>query len=86
MLPWLRIELLLRSILTTRWDEGTWAVLRREISRLLAMRRQAAKDGWWDYPLAARRLRAALGFLQIAPTEPELRLLHQWLTSGPASA
>ena len=27
----------------------------------------------------ARRLHATLGFLQIPPTEPELRLLHRWL-------
>ena len=27
---------------------------------------------------AARRLRAALGFLQLEPQAPELRLLHQW--------
>jgi hypothetical protein len=27
----------------------------------------------------ARRLRAALGFLRLPPTEPELRLLHRWL-------
>jgi hypothetical protein len=28
---------------------------------------------------AARRLRATLGFLRHAPTEPELQLLHRWL-------
>jgi hypothetical protein len=28
---------------------------------------------------AGRRLRAALGFLQIEPRAPELRLLHRWL-------
>jgi hypothetical protein len=27
----------------------------------------------------ARRLRAALGFLRLRPTEPELQLLHRWL-------
>jgi hypothetical protein len=27
----------------------------------------------------ARRLRAALGFLQVPATQPELRLLHHWL-------
>jgi hypothetical protein len=26
-----------------------------------------------------RRLRAALGFLRLPPTEPELRLVHRWL-------
>ena len=29
----------------------------------------------------ARRLRAALGFLQLPSTEPELQLLHRWLDS-----
>ena len=29
----------------------------------------------------ARRLRAALGFLRLPPTEPELQLLHRWLDS-----
>ena len=27
----------------------------------------------------ARRLRAALGFLRLPPTEPEVQLLHRWL-------
>ena len=48
LLPWLRVELLLHSILTTRWDAVRWAIIRPEIPRLLAMRRQAAKDGWWS--------------------------------------
>ena len=30
---------------------------------------------------AALCLRAALGFLDLPPTEPELRLLHRWLDS-----
>ena len=30
---------------------------------------------------AGRRLRAVLGFLQLAPRAPELRLLHRWLDS-----
>jgi hypothetical protein len=48
LLPWLRVELLLRSILTTRRDEATWVVVRLQIPRLLAMRRQVARDGWWN--------------------------------------
>ena len=27
-------------------------------------------------------LRAALGFLQLPPREPELQLLHRWLDTG----
>ena len=48
LLPHVRVELLLRSILTTRWDAEAWALLRPEIPWLLAMRRQAARDGWWS--------------------------------------
>ena len=32
-------------------------------------------------PDPERRLRAALGFLQLEPRAPELRLLHRWLDS-----
>jgi len=42
LFPWLRVELLLRSILTTRWDEAT------QLPRMLAMRAQASKNGWWN--------------------------------------
>ena len=63
LLPWLRAELLLRSILTTRWDAATWAIIRRQMPRLLAMRRQAAKDRAGELSAAARRLRATLGVL-----------------------
>jgi hypothetical protein len=48
LLPAIRAELLFRTILGTRWDDATWAVIRREVPRVLAMRRQAVKDGWWN--------------------------------------
>jgi hypothetical protein len=32
-----------------------------------------------------RRLRAALGFLQLPPRAPELRLLHRWIDTWLAS-
>ena len=48
LLPWLRLELILRSILTTRWDTETWTIVRRQVPRVLAMRAQVAKDGWWN--------------------------------------
>jgi hypothetical protein len=34
-----------------------------------------------DPDARSRRLRAALGFLQLEPRAPELRLLHRWLDS-----
>jgi hypothetical protein len=33
-----------------------------------------------------RLLRAAVGFTLVPPTEPELRVLYQWLDTGAASA
>jgi hypothetical protein len=41
-----------------------------------------------EWPVAPRRLatlRAALGFLQLPPRAPELKLLHRWLDTWPAS-
>ena len=46
--PHLRIELILRMILNTRWDAETWAVVREQVPRVLQMRVQAAEDGWWN--------------------------------------
>jgi hypothetical protein len=46
--PWLRIELLLRSILTTRWDDATWPTVRQQLPRVLRLRSQVARDGWWN--------------------------------------
>jgi hypothetical protein len=34
-----------------------------------------------DLDARGRRLRAALGFLQLPPRAPELQLLHRWLDS-----
>lgn len=48
LLPWLRVELLLRSILTTSWDSAAWPAVRRKLPRVLELRDQAAKDGWWN--------------------------------------
>ena len=46
LLPWLRVELLLRSILKTRWDDTTWPTVRRQLPCVLELRAQVAKDGW----------------------------------------
>ena len=48
LLPHLRVELILRAILNTRWDAETWAIVREQVPRVLQMRAQAARDGWWN--------------------------------------
>jgi hypothetical protein len=36
--PWLRIQLLLRSMLGTRWDATTWPTVKAEMKKALEMR------------------------------------------------
>jgi hypothetical protein len=45
LLPHLRVELALRTILGTPRDVETWAIV---ITRVLDMRAQEARDGWWN--------------------------------------
>ena len=46
--PWLRIQHLLRDILTERWDEETWTRLRPEIRKALAERTRIRRAGWFN--------------------------------------
>jgi hypothetical protein len=48
LLPYARVELLLHTILTTRWDAVTGPLARRQLPRVLDLRDQAAKGGWWN--------------------------------------
>jgi hypothetical protein len=38
LLPWLRLALLIRSILETTWDEETWPTAKTTLARALQMR------------------------------------------------
>jgi hypothetical protein len=42
------IELILRAILNTRRDAETWAIVREQVPRVLQVRAQAVRDGWWN--------------------------------------
>jgi hypothetical protein len=46
--PWLRIQLLLRDVLSERWDEKTLKQLRPEISKALAERERIERAGWFN--------------------------------------
>jgi hypothetical protein len=48
LLPWPRLALLIRRILTTQWDAATWPTPKAELRRALELRRQMARAGWWN--------------------------------------
>jgi hypothetical protein len=46
LLPYVRVQLIVHTILSTRWDATTWPIVRAEVPRVLAMRAQVAREGW----------------------------------------
>jgi hypothetical protein len=48
LLPWVRVLLLIRSITSTEWDDATGRLVQPVLRRALEMRRQIARDGWWN--------------------------------------
>jgi hypothetical protein len=44
--PWFRIQLLLRSMLGTRWDATTWPAIKAEMKKALEMRSRVQGAGW----------------------------------------
>jgi hypothetical protein len=72
--------LLIRSILSTAFDEATWPTAKPVLARALTM--EVGAGGLVELNAAARRLCATLGFLQLPPRSPELRLLHYAFGSG----
>jgi hypothetical protein len=48
LLPWPRVALLIRRILSSQWDEATWPIAKAELRRALALRRQLARAPWWN--------------------------------------
>jgi micrococcal nuclease len=46
--PWLRVTLLLRSMLETRWDAATWRIIRTEIPKALAAKAAIQREGWFN--------------------------------------
>ena len=48
LLPWVRVLFLIRSITSTTWGHETWPLVKPLLRRALAMRRQIARDGWWN--------------------------------------
>jgi hypothetical protein len=48
LLPWPRLALLIRSILTTHWDAETWPSAKAELGRALELWRQMRRAAWWN--------------------------------------
>jgi hypothetical protein len=47
LLPWLRVNLLIRSITGHVWDERTWPIA-KALGRALEIRRHLARTGSWN--------------------------------------
>jgi hypothetical protein len=43
-----RVLLLIRSIISTTWVHAAWPEVKPVLRRALEMRRQIARDGWWN--------------------------------------
>jgi hypothetical protein len=48
LFPHLRVELLIRMILTRQWDDRPWPVVREEFKKAMALRSQLRRAGWWN--------------------------------------
>jgi hypothetical protein len=81
LLPWPRLALLIRRILSSQWDEATWPFAKHELIKALKLRGGAGSSGLVELEERARLLRAAVVFALVPPDEPELRLLHRCLDS-----
>jgi hypothetical protein len=48
LLPWLRVNCLIKNITSRVWDEGTWPVAKVHLGRALEIRRDLARAPWWN--------------------------------------
>ena len=79
LLPYVRVLRVLNTILTTRWDDAAWSVIRREVPRVLELSVAARQGRVVELSPGGRRLRAALAAVLVHDVAPELRLVHRWL-------
>jgi hypothetical protein len=50
LLPWVRLLLLIHDLRSTTWGHARWPHVKPRLRRALEMRRQIARDGWWNGP------------------------------------
>ena len=48
LLPWVRVLLLIRAITSTTLGHEAWPEVKPVLRRALEMRRQIAREGWWN--------------------------------------
>jgi hypothetical protein len=48
LLPWVRVLMLIRDLRSTAWGYEAWPHIKPVLGRALEMRRQIARDGWWN--------------------------------------
>ena len=46
LLPWPRLTLLIRRILTSEWDAATWPLAKAELAKALKLRSTVERAGW----------------------------------------
>ena len=46
--PWLRINRVLRAMLTERWSAEAWPKVKAEFKKALALRSQIRRAGWFN--------------------------------------
>ena len=86
LLPYARIELLIRTMLTRTWAPEAWPLVKHELAKSAQAAPPHCAGRLVELDARGRLLRAALGFLALEPHEPELRLLHRCFDTGGASA
>jgi len=45
---WLRLQLIIRELLTTRWDAETWPLAEAELGKAMALQRKLKRSAWWN--------------------------------------
>jgi hypothetical protein len=48
LFPHVRVELLIRTILSREWDESAWPLVKHELRKALALRSRLRRAGWWN--------------------------------------
>jgi len=48
LLPWPRLALLIRDILSSQWDEAMWPISKLELARAMKLRAKLDWADWWN--------------------------------------
>ena len=59
--PWIRVELLIRTLTGRTWDAATWPVMREQLRHAYALRALARRAQYWNWLTGARAARGSRG-------------------------